>query len=112
NLATNAGGINVLRYGNTRDLTLGLEAVLPDGRVWNGVRGLRKDNPGDDPKDLFIGSEGPLGVITAAVLKLFPLPRTRLTALLAVADPAAAVQLLARLRGACGRRLSGLEVIF
>ena len=111
NLATNAGGINVLRYGNTRDLTLGLEAVLPDGRVWNGLRGLRKDNTGYDLKDLFIGSEGTLGVITAAVLKLFPLPRTRLTALLAVADPAAAVQLLARLRGACGERISAFEII-
>jgi FAD/FMN-containing dehydrogenase len=87
NLATNAGGINVLRYGNTRELALGLEAVLPDGRVWNGLKGLRKDNTGYDLKDLFIGSEGTLGVITGAVLKLFPLPRTRVTAFLGVADP-------------------------
>jgi FAD/FMN-containing dehydrogenase len=111
NLATNAGGINVLRYGNTRDLALGLEAVLPDGRVWNGLKGLRKDNTGYDLKDLFIGSEGTLGVITAAVLKLYPVPRTRLTAFFAVADPAAAVQLLARLRGACGERISAFEII-
>ena len=111
NLATNAGGINVLRYGNTRDLALGLEVVLPDGRAWNGLRGLRKDNTGYDLKDLFIGSEGTLGIITAAVLKLYPRPRTQLTALLAVADPAAAVQLLARLRGACGERISAFEII-
>jgi len=111
NLATNAGGINVLRYGNPRDLALGLEAVLPDGRVWNGLKGLRKDNTGYDFKDLFIGSEGTLGVITGAVLKLFPRPRTRLTALMAVADPAAAVPLLASLRGACGERISAFEII-
>jgi len=111
NLATNAGGINVLRYGNARDLALGLEAVLPDGRVWNGLKGLRKDNTGYDLKNLFIGSEGTLGVITGAVLKLFPRPRTRLTALLAVTEPAAAVQLLARLRGACGERISAFEII-
>jgi FAD/FMN-containing dehydrogenase len=111
NLATNAGGINVLRYGNTRDLALGLEAVLPDGRVWNGLKALRKDNTGYDLKDLLIGSEGTLGVITAAVLKLFPLPRTRLTSFLAVADPAAAVQLLAHLRGACGERISAFEIV-
>jgi FAD/FMN-containing dehydrogenase len=111
NLATNAGGINVLRYGNTRDLALGLEVVLPDGRVWNGLKGLRKDNTGYDLKDLYIGSEGTLGVITGAVLKLYPRPRTRLTALMAVADPAAAVQLLARLRSACGERISAFEII-
>ena len=111
NLATNAGGINVLRYGNTRDLALGLEVVLPDGRVWNGLKGLRKDNTGYDLKDLFIGSEGTLGVITGAVLKLYPRPRTRLTALMAVAEPAAAVQLLARLRGACGERISAFEIL-
>ena len=111
NLATNAGGINVLRYGNARDLALGLEVVLPDGRVWNGLKGLRKDNTGYELKNLFIGSEGTLGVITGAVLKLFPRPRTRLTALLAVTEPAAAVQLLARLRGACGERISAFEII-
>ena len=74
NLSTNAGGVNVLRYGNTRDLVLGVEAVLPDGRIWNGLRGLRKDNTGYDLKHLFIGAEGTLGVITAATLKLFPRP--------------------------------------
>jgi len=111
NLPTKAGGINGLRYGDNRDLALGLEAVLPDGRVWNGLKGLRKDNTGYDLKDLFIGSEGTLGVITGAVLKLYPRPRTRLTALIAVADPAAAVQLLARLRSACGERISAFEIL-
>jgi FAD/FMN-containing dehydrogenase len=111
NLATNAGGVNVLRYGNTRDLALGLEAVLADGSVWNALRGLRKDNTGYDLKNLFIGSEGTLGVITGAVLKLYPRPRTRLTALMAVDEPAAAVRLLAHLRGACGERISAFEII-
>src|SRR5690606_39103416 len=83
NLATNAGGTQVLRYGNARELTLGLEVVTPQGEIWNGLRGLRKDNTGYDLRDLYIGSEGTLGVITAAVLKLFPLPRARRTAMLA-----------------------------
>ena len=74
NLSTNAGGVQVLRYGNTRELTLGLEVVLPDGQIWHGMRGLRKDNTGYDLKHLFIGAEGTLGIITGAVLKLFPLP--------------------------------------
>ena len=77
NLSTNAGGVNVLRYGNTRDLVLGLEVVLPDGRIWNGLARLRKDNTGYDLKQLFIGAEGTLGIITAAVLKLFPAQRLR-----------------------------------
>jgi FAD/FMN-containing dehydrogenase len=111
NLATNAGGINVLRYGNARDLTLGLQVVLPDGRVWDGLRGLRKDNTGYDLKQVFIGSEGTLGIITAAVLKLFPLPRTTVTALVAVAAPAAAVELLALLREECGERISAFELV-
>ena len=85
NLSTNAGGIAVLRYGNMRDLTLGLEVVLPDGRIWDGLRALRKDNTGYDLKQLFIGAEGTLGVITAAVLKLFPLPRQRVTVFAAAA---------------------------
>jgi D-lactate dehydrogenase (cytochrome) len=84
NLSTNAGGTAVLRYGNMRDLVLGLEVVLPDGRVWDGLRALRKDNTGYDLKQLFIGAEGTLGVITAAVLKLFPRPRTVAAALVAV----------------------------
>jgi len=111
NLATNAGGVNVLRYGNARELALGLEVVLPDGRVWEGLRGLRKDNTGYDLKDVFIGSEGTLGVITAAVLKLFPRPRTVLTALAAVPDPTAAVALLELLRGECGENISAFELI-
>ena len=86
NLSTNAGGIDVLRYGNARDLVLGLEVVLPDGQVWNGLRGLRKDNTGYDLKQLFIGAEGTLGIITAAVLKLFPRPREQVeTAFVALA---------------------------
>src|SRR6185295_14812940 len=80
NLGTNAGGVGVLAYGNTRQLVLGLEVVLADGRVWNGLKALKKDNTGYDLKDLFIGSEGTLGVITAAVLKLFPRPAEKATA--------------------------------
>ena len=111
NLATNAGGINVLRYGNARDLALGLQVVLPDGRVWDGLRGLRKDNTGYDLKQIFIGSEGTLGIITAAVLKLFPIPRTTVTALAAVPAPAAAVELLSQLRDECGDRISAFEIV-
>src|SRR5207344_2664487 len=111
NLSTNAGGVNVLRYGNTRDLVLGLEAVLPDGRIWNGLRSLRKDNTGYDLKHLFIGAEGTLGVITQAVLKLFPRPRGNVTALAGVTDPARAVELLALLREHCGDGISAFELI-
>jgi FAD/FMN-containing dehydrogenase len=111
NLSTNAGGINVLRYGNARDLVLGLEVVLPDGRVWNGLRSLRKDNSGYDLKHLFMGAEGTLGIITAAVLKLFPRPQTEATACVAVRDPAVAVALLAHLRANCGDRISAFEII-
>jgi FAD/FMN-containing dehydrogenase len=111
NLSTNAGGINVLRYGNTRDLVLGLEAVLPDGRVWNGLRGLRKDNTGYDLKHLFIGAEGTLGIITQAVLKLFPRPHGNVTALAGIDDPAQAVELLALLREHCGDGISAFELI-
>ena len=111
NLSTNAGGVAVLRYGNMRELTLGIEAVLPDGRIWHGLRGLRKDNTGYDLKHLFIGAEGTLGIITAAVLKLFPRPRQAATAWLAVRDPAAAVELLSQLRGACGERVTGFEIV-
>ncbi|MBL8492521.1 MAG: FAD-binding oxidoreductase, partial [Rhodocyclaceae bacterium] len=87
NLSTNAGGVQVLRYGNMRDLILGVEVVLPDGRLWNGLRGLRKDNTGYDLKHLFIGAEGTLGIVTAAVLKLFPRPRVTATAWVTVPSP-------------------------
>ncbi len=111
NLSTNAGGVQVLRYGNTRDLTLGLEVVLPDGRIWNGLRGLRKDNTGYDLKNLFIGAEGTLGVITAAVLKLYPQPVARATAWVQVASPADAVRLLNRLQATCADRVTAFELI-
>lgn len=111
NLSTNAGGINVLRYGTARSLVLGLEVVLPDGRIWNGLRSLRKDNSGYDLKQLFIGAEGTLGIITAAVLKLFPLPKAMATACIAVRDPAAGVALLAHLRGVCGDMINAFELI-
>ncbi len=111
NLSTNAGGVNVLRYGNTRDLVLGLEVVLPDGRVWNGLRGLRKDNTGYDLKHLFIGAEGTLGIITAATLKLFPRPAANATAWMAVRDPEAALRLLALMRRHCNDRITAFELI-
>ncbi|MDI6747106.1 MAG: FAD-binding oxidoreductase [Rhodocyclaceae bacterium] len=111
NLATNAGGVQVLRYGNTRELCLGLEVVLPDGRLWDGLCGLRKNNTGYDLKQLFIGAEGTLGLITAAVLKLFPQPTRSATAWAAVPDPAAAVALLALLRVKLGDRLTAFELI-
>jgi FAD/FMN-containing dehydrogenase len=111
NLSTNAGGVNVLRYGNTRDLVLGLEVVLPDGRVWDGMRRLRKDNTGYDLKQVFIGAEGTLGVITAAVLKLFPRPRAAATAWVAVPSPRAALELLALLRGDAGDKITAFELI-
>ena len=111
NLSTNAGGLGVLHYGNARDLVLGIEVVLPDGRVWNGLRSLRKDNTGYDLKHLFIGAEGTLGIITAAVLKLYPRPKSTSTACIAVRDPAAAVGLLAHLRTVCGDRISAFELI-
>jgi FAD/FMN-containing dehydrogenase len=109
NIATNAGGVNVLRYGNTRDLVLGLEVVLADGRIWNGLKGLRKDNMGYDLKNLFIGSEGTLGVITAAVLKLFPRPKSRTVALVGCASPHAALALFDRLRRQTGDQLTAFE---
>jgi len=111
NLSTNAGGVHVLRYGNTRELVLGLEVVLPDGRVWNGLRGLRKDNTGYDLKHLFVGGEGTLGIISAAVLKLFPLPATRAVAWAAAPSAEAAVQLLGRVKGGGGERLVAFELI-
>ncbi|MBB6310260.1 FAD-binding oxidoreductase [Xanthobacter tagetidis] len=111
NLSTNAGGTAVLRYGNTRELTLGLEVVLPDGRLWNGLSRLRKDNTGYDLKDLFIGAEGTLGIITAAVLRLFPEPRQRATALVGVESPHAALALFRRLRSVAGDALTGFEFL-
>ena len=111
NLSTNAGGLNAVRYGVTRDLVLGLEVVLADGRVLDGLTSLRKDNTGYDLRDLFIGAEGTLGVITAATLKLFPPLRSIETAFLAVADPSAAVRLLGRLRAATGDQVTSFELL-
>ena len=110
-LSTNAGGLAVLRYGTARDLVLGLEVVLPDGRVWDGLRALRKDNTGYDLKHCFIGAEGTLGIITAAVLKLFPAQPQRETAWLAVADLAAACGVLAALRHRLGDCMTSFEYV-
>ncbi|MEG1055279.1 MAG: FAD-binding oxidoreductase, partial [Janthinobacterium sp.] len=111
NLSTNAGGTAVLRYGNMRDLTLGIEAVLPDGRIYSSLRGLRKDNTGYDLKQLFIGSEGTLGIITAAVLKLMPLPSASAVAWIAVKNPHAAVELLTEAKRAAGQSVTAFELI-
>ncbi|MFC2969768.1 FAD-binding oxidoreductase [Acidimangrovimonas pyrenivorans] len=111
NLATNAGGVNVLRYGNARELCLGVEAVLADGSVLRGLKRLRKDNTGYDLKDLLIGSEGSLGVITAASLKLSPIPAAEGAALMVVESPAAALTLLAMARARLGEGVSGFELI-
>jgi FAD/FMN-containing dehydrogenase len=111
NLSTNAGGVNVLRYGSARDLVLGVEVVLADGRVLDLLRSLRKDNTGYDLKQLFIGAEGTLGVIAAAALKLFPKPAAYETAFVAVRDPAAAVALLDRLQNATGGLVSAFELL-
>jgi len=110
-ISTNAGGNAVLRYGMMRELVLGIEAVLPDGQIWNGLRGLRKDNTGYDLKQLFIGGEGTLGIITRAVVKLFPAPRSVETAMAAVPDVAQAVALLPLLRAATGDQLTGFELL-
>ena len=111
NLATNAGGTGVLRYGNARDLCLGLEVVLPDGQIWHGLSRLRKDNTGYDLRNLMIGSEGTLGVITAASLKLSPTPQDTGTALLFVPDPASALQLLTLARQQFGEMVSSFELM-
>jgi FAD/FMN-containing dehydrogenase len=111
NLSTNAGGTAVLRYGNTRELCLGLEVVNAQGQVWDGLRALRKDNTGYDLRDLFIGAEGTLGVITGAVLKLFPQPKAAITALVALASPRHALALLGVMQDHCGASLTGFELM-
>jgi FAD/FMN-containing dehydrogenase len=111
NLGTNAGGTQVVRYGNARDLCVGLEVVTPQGEVWNGLKGLRKDNTGYDLRDLFIGSEGTLGVITAATLKLYPRPAAQLTAWAAVPSMEHAVALLGLAHQHLGAGLTGFEVM-
>ena len=111
NLSTNAGGTNVLRYGSARSQVLGLEVVLPDGQIWNGLRALRKDNTGYDLKHLFIGAEGTLGIITAAVLTLFPRPREITTAMIAARDPAAAVELLVTVQSATADAATAWELM-
>jgi FAD/FMN-containing dehydrogenase len=111
NLSTNAGGVQVLQYGNARDLVLGLEVVLADGRIWDGLRALRKDNTGYDLKHLFIGAEGTLGIITAAVLKLFPRPPAQETALCAAGDARSLLQVLQRIRARAGETLTAFEIM-
>ena len=111
NLSTNAGGVQVLRYGNARELCLGLEVVTATGEVWNGLRGLRKDNTGYDLRDLFIGAEGTLGVITAATMKLYPLPVAQVTAIAAVADPHHALRLLEMAQSRLAASLTAFELI-
>jgi FAD/FMN-containing dehydrogenase len=111
NLATNAGGTQVLRYGNARELCLGLEVVTAQGEVWHGLSGLRKDNTGYDLRDLFIGSEGTLGIITAATLKLYPQPAATLTALAALPDLPSAIALLQLAQARLGAGLTGFELM-
>jgi D-lactate dehydrogenase (cytochrome) len=111
NLSTNAGGINTLRYGNARDLVLGLEVVLPDGQIWNNLKRLRKDNTGYDLKHLFVGGEGTLGIITAATCKLFPKPKDEVSVFCAVRDVNGVIELLSRLRAATGDQISAFELI-
>lgn len=111
NLSTNAGGTQVLRYGNTRELTLGLEVVTAEGEIWSGLRGLRKDNTGYDLRDLYIGSEGTLGIITAATMKLYPLPVAQRTAMLALNSLEDAIEVLSRARAGFGASLTGFEVM-
>ncbi|WP_338722685.1 FAD-binding oxidoreductase [Devosia sp. XK-2] len=110
-LSSNAGGVNVLAYGNARELTMGVEAVLADGRLYKGLNALKKDNTGYDLKDLLVGAEGTLGIITAASLKLFPLPEDYETAIVNVASPAAALELFQLMRQRMGARLNAFELI-
>jgi len=111
NLATNAGGVQVLRYGNTRDLCLGLEVVTADGSVWNGMKSLRKDNTGYDLKNIFIGSEGTLGVITGATFKLFEKPKSKVVSFIALADPSAALRLLKLAQELYSNELTAFELM-
>lgn len=111
NLSTNAGGVAVLAYGNTRDLTLGLEVVLPGGEVWDGLRALRKDNTGYALKHLFVGAEGTLGIITGAVLKLFPKPKARETVFAGLTSPRDALSVFNRVQGAFGTALTSFEIM-
>ncbi|WP_225906511.1 MULTISPECIES: FAD-binding oxidoreductase [Ensifer] len=110
-IATNAGGTSVLRYGNTRENVLGLEAVLPDGTIWSDLKALRKNNTGYDLKHLFIGSEGTLGIVTAAVLKLHPLPTRHAMAWIGLSDPQAAVRMLTLMQERNAAKLSGFELM-
>lgn len=111
NLSTNAGGTAVLRYGNTRELCLGLEVVTAQGKVWDGLRGLRKDNTGYALRELFVGAEGTLGIITSAVLKLYPQPKASVTALVAIDSPARALGLLSLMQDVCGSSLTAFELM-
>ena len=110
-LSTNAGGTGVVHYGTMRELTLGLEVALPNGKVWDGLRGLRKDNTGYDLSQLFIGAEGTLGVITAAVLKLFPRPAAHHTAFVAFNDLDSTIELLPLARAASADTLTAFEIM-
>ncbi len=111
NLSTNAGGLNVIHYGNTRDLTLGLEVVLPDGQIWSGLKGLRKDNTGYDLKHLFIGAEGTLGIISAAVMRLYSKPRSVQTAFIAIPNVDTALSILSLAQTTSGDQVTGCELI-
>ena len=110
-ISTNAGGVNVIRYGNTRELVLGIEAVLPNGEIWNGLKRLRKDNTGYDLKQLFIGGEGTLGLVTGAALKLFPRPRETMTVFAGLQDPENALSLLSRAQGESGGMVTSFELM-
>ena len=111
NLSTNAGGVQVLHYGNARNLVLGLEVVTPQGEIWNGLRALKKDNTGYDLRDLYLGAEGSLGIITKAVLKIWPRPKDNATAWAAIADPAAAVELLSGANSASDDNVTSCELM-